>query len=151
MQDRVFWKRAPKEPRYDPMMYALLLPACASVFGYFLVGIFAFSFGAIYVIPEEVRQWLTILGSAFVVLAAESNSPATFAVVFRKLAKDRGNVNVWDWTALCASATGTLFSLLVVFALNILSSASFSGDAQWLTIILNWGPLVAAVAVIFDF
>jgi len=145
-----FWKPKPTEPMRDLAMYSLAIPIFISAFGFFIVGVFAFSFDAIQEIPASVQNWLTIAGSALVVFGAELNTPGTFVAVFRKWQKDK-SANIFDWLAVGLSGVGTLANLLVVFALLILSSDKFTGNAGWLSVVMNFGPLVAAFAVACDY
>lgn len=145
-----FWKPKPTDPRFAIMTYALLVPILVSAFGFFVVGVFAFAFDSINIIPENVRQWMTVFGSAFVVFGAELNSPGTFIEYFRKRIKGE-DINGWDDFALVASAIGTIANVLIVFAIAIVASKTFSGEALWLNLVLNWMPLIAAIGVVGDY
>lgn len=146
----MFWKPEPKNPKFALMTYALLVPILVSAFGFFMVGVFAFAFDSINIIPENIRQWLTVIGSAFVIFGAELNSPPTFCEYFRKSIKGE-EINNWDKFALVASSIGTLANVLIVFAIAVVSSGTFSGEAPWLNIVLNWMPLIAAIGVVGDY
>ena len=145
-----FWKPEPKEPIQDFGMWSLLAPIVISALGFFVVGVFAFSFDAIEIIPQVWRDGFTIVGSAMVVFGAELNTPGTFVAVFKKWQKDK-SANVFDWSAVVLSGIGTCANLLVVFAIAIMSSDKFANNVPWLGWVLDWGPMIAAFAVACDY
>ena len=143
-----FWKPEPKKPAQDLMAYGLIVPIFISAFGFFIAGIFAFSFDAIDVIPDSVQDWLTIIGSAMIVFGAECNTPATFGSVFKVYHKD-GKLSIFDWSAVIASGIGTAINVLIVFSIAILGSSTTT--APWADFVMSWGPLFAGVAVALDY
>lgn len=147
-----FWK--PEPTQYGLLTFSLVLPILVSVFGFFVIGIFAFAFDSIEVIPQEYRDWLTIVGSALVVLGAEANTPGTFVAVFKRYYKG-DEVNFFDWSAIGLSGLGTLANTLIVIALLITASKLFldlpQEKTQWVIDVLSFAPLLAGIAVSCDY
>jgi len=121
----------------------MLIPILVSAVGFFVTGIFAFSFSDIAVIPAPVQSWMVIFGSALIIFGAELNTPFTTIEVFRKILRKESNS--WDISALIASLIGTMVNLLVTFASRL------SLDPAWRAVLLNWGPLLAGLAVACDY
>jgi hypothetical protein len=145
-QNKGFWKPEPRQ--HSLLTYSLIIPIVASVLGFFIVGIFAFAFDSINVLSEPIRDWITVFGSALVILGAEANTPGTFVAVFKRLYKNE-NVNFFDWSAITLSGIGTLANMLIVIA--ILIDASSTERIQWVSSVLVWMPLVAGFAVSCDY
>jgi hypothetical protein len=124
-------------------MYGMLIPILVSALGFFVTGVFAFSFSDIAIIPLATQSWLVIVGSALIIFGAELNTPFTTVEVFRKIL--RKEANGWDISALVVSLIGTVVNLLVTFASRL------SLDTAWKGLVLNWGPLLSGFAVACDY
>jgi hypothetical protein len=124
-------------------MHSMLVPVLVSAVGFFITGIFGFSFSDIAVIPGPTQSWMVIAGSALIIFGAELNTPFTTIEVFRKIL--RQEANAWDTSALVVSLVGTVVNLLVTFASRL------SLAAAWKGLLLNWGPLLAGFAVACDY
>lgn len=140
---QTFWKPQPREPWSDWRMFSMLVPILVSALGFFVTGIFAFSFSDIAVIPPATQSWMVIIGSALIIFGAELNTPFTTVEVFRKIL--RGEANAWDTSALVASLVGTMINLLVTFASRL------SLAPLWRDVVLKWGPLLSGAAVACDY
>lgn len=140
----------PVEPLRDWRVWILLGPIAVSVIGMVISGLFSFSFDSIAIISKDVQNWLVVIGSVLMVLGAEANTPGTFIEVFRKIFKGE-TVTVWDYLAITLSAVGTLATLLIANAIRIMVSENFNLDAAWVAFVITWMPLVAALAVGFDY
>jgi len=138
-----FYKEEPRRPWTDWRMFGMLVPILLSALGFFVTGLFAFTFEDIQVIPGPVQSWLVILGSGLIVFGAELNTPFTTIETFRKIL--RKEANGWDYSALVVSLVGTLANLLVTF------SARLKVAAPWTAWMLDWGPLLSGIAVACDY
>jgi len=143
MSEIQFWKPKPREPQRDWRTFSMLGPIIVSAFGFFVSGIFAFSFSDIGVIRPTVQSWLVIVSSGMIVWGAELNTPGTVIEVFRKIL--RKEANAWDIWALILSLLGTMVNLLVTFA----SRSTLA--PTWQTFVLNWGPIVSGLTVAADY
>lgn len=143
MNEKTFWKPAPRKPWQDWRMHTMLYPIIISAFGFLMVGVFAYAMKDIRVIAPDVQSWLIVIGGGLIVAGAELNTPFATIECFRKI---RLNEHDWlDITALVASLVGTAVNVLLALALRINTTAGWQG------FVANYGPLLSVVAVALDY
>ena len=139
----------PVEPLRDWRFWILAIPIIGSVIGIATTSMFSLAFDSVSIIPKIMRDVIAIAGSVITVFAAESNSPGTFFELYRRIFKEE-KVTGWDYAALVLSTIGSLATILVVCAIAIMTSVTFSSDAEWVGFVVAWMPLVAALSIVGD-
>jgi hypothetical protein len=142
---QAFWKPQPKLPNKDWIAPVLKASLFVSALGWIVYGVFALAFDDIAVIPAPVQSWLVIAGSALIVAGAEMNTAPTVVAVARKWGSKEGQR--LDAIAFAVSLIGSVTAGLIAFSIR----QTRLGDSAWRILALNWGPLVAGVAIAADF
>lgn len=145
MSHQAFYKPQPIEPSRSWVARLLRWSLTVSVAGWAAYGLFAFAFADLSVIPAAVQSWMVIVGSALIVIGAESNTVPTCISALSKIGTDR--VSGYDYAAFAASIGGTLCSVLITFSSR---QAELTGT-PWRAFALSIGPLIMGVTTALDF
>jgi len=136
-----FYKSEPKPPNRDSRSWSLLIPAIASVIGFFFIGVLAWGFTHIESVPGLVRN-STIIGAFALAFGGEIGTLATTVEIFRK-ARSRETV-WWDWVGLAVSWAATAGAFVLAFALLLGEKAS------WSDVVQIWGVIVLGMLYALD-
>ena len=145
MSHQAFYKPQPIEPSRSWVARLLRWSLTVSVAGWAAYGLFAFAFADLSVIPAAVQSWMVIVGSALIVIGAESNTVPTCISALSKIGTDR--VSWHDYAAFTASIGGTLCSVLITFSSR---QVELTGT-PWRAFALSIGPLIMGVTTALDF
>jgi hypothetical protein len=140
-----FYKPEPIAPDKSWIAKLLRWSAIVSTTGWACYGLFAFAFADLGVIPAVVQSWLVIIGSALIVIGAESNTVPTVIAALSKIGTDR--YQNLDTAAFLASVVGTLGSVLITFSTRQVELAG----TVWRELAITIGPLVMGVATVLDY
>ena len=136
-----FWKAEPKSPNKDVRSWSLLIPAIASVIGFFFIGVLAWGFTHIESVPGLVRN-STIIGAFALAFGGEVGTLATTVEIFRKARS--GETVWWDWVGLAVSWAATAGAFVLAFALLLGEKAS------WSNVVQIWGVIVLGMLYALD-
>jgi len=140
-----FYKPEPVAPNKSWVARLLRISLTISVAGWAAYGLFAFAFADLGVIPAAVQSWMVIIGSALIVIGAESNTVPTCIAALSKIGTDR--ISVHDYIAFAASIGGTLCSVLITFSSR---QVELEGTI-WRNFALSVGPLIMGLTTALDF
>ena len=142
---RAFFKPEPIAPDKSPIALSLKWSLRISATGWAMYGLFAFAFADLSIIPSWVQKTLVLIGSALIVIGAESNTIPTGVAALSKIGT--GRFSAWDGAAFIASVVGSLCSVVITFSTRQVLFA----ETWWRTVSVTFGPLVLGGATVADF
>jgi hypothetical protein len=142
LSKEAFYLPEPLPPEKDKRARQLRWPIYASLIGLFCLAVLGYSFVELSVMPPGFHTALVIVGAFALAGGSELGTYATVNEVFRKVGA--GLAKVWDWLALLASLSATVFSLLLAYG------TLMDVKSAWPEFITLWGPLIVVLSTAFD-